>query len=242
MVGRDVGIGLGNLQVKAGLRVAEIRGQTDGTAEWQVPASTSTTATVVHRRTYQQTSRFLGVGPRVALEGNRPLGGPWSIDYSAGFAALFGSRKLDQTVSISAPLPACLSGCPTNLSSSSTGAVFNPDAMLGLTYAFTPNARLALNYRVDAYFGAMRMVDSSGTLKNADRIYHGPNFRLTLNFGESSPAASTFAMAAETSPAFSWTGLYVGATAGGGWRDPADFNSVLTPCTAAGVCVPPGRV
>ena len=37
-------------------------------------------------------------------------------------------------------------------------------------------------------------------------------------------------------PVFSWTGFYVGVNAGGGWRDPADFTTVLTPCNIAGNC------
>jgi outer membrane immunogenic protein len=42
-------------------------------------------------------------------------------------------------------------------------------------------------------------------------------------------------------PPFSWSGFYVGLNAGGGWRDPSDFVTVLTPCTITGNCTS-GRV
>ena len=197
MVGRDIGLGLGNSQIKAGLRVAQIRGKTEGSARWDTLATTSGSPTIdggggggavvaSHvTANYQQTNRFLGIGPRVALEGNAPIAGPWSIDYMGGVAALYAHRTVDQTVttSLTGPFPpVCLAGCPVAVSSSSDGFVFNPDAMIGLSYAFTRNTRLSLNYRVDAYFNALRVVDSANNTTNVNRIYHGPNLRLTVNY------------------------------------------------------------
>lgn len=181
MVGRDIGLGAGTSQLKAGLRVAEIHGKTQGLATF-IP-STANTIT----KAYVQTNKFLGVGPRLALEGNVPLGGAWSIDYMGGVAGLYGTRQFNQTVTTggpgaSSPWVCFGSGCPVNLSSNSDGMVFNPDAMLGLSYAIMPNTKLSINYRVDAYFGAMRVLDSAGNLKNTDRIDQGPNLRLTWGF------------------------------------------------------------
>ena len=101
-----------------------------------------------------------------------------------GVAALVGPRSVNQTVSISNSGPAanCLSGCPQNLSNSSTGFVPNPDAMIGVSYALMPGMKLSLNYRVDAYLDALKIVDANNRIKNADRIYSGPNLRLTFNF------------------------------------------------------------
>jgi hypothetical protein len=196
MVGRDVGLGLGTSQIKGGLRVADIRGSTNGNINW---VTTNPTIITIGPSHYTQTNKFFGVGPRVALEGNVPLGGAWSIDYMGGLAGLYASRSTSQfafTPLNNFGFP-CHSGCPVNASTSSTGMVFNPDAMIGLAYAFSPTVKLALNYRVDAYFNAFRAfgaggvpppslgstaVASPGNPTYVDRIYHGPSLRLTAQY------------------------------------------------------------
>jgi hypothetical protein len=190
MVGRDIGLGANNPQLKVGLRVADIRGRTEGTAAWLVFPSTP--SPTVHTRSYQQINHFLGVGPRLALEGSTPVGGAWSVDYMGGVAGLYAiDRSVEQTVAVSnvggfaslfGILPNCLAGCPVNATSETNGWVLNADAMLGVGYAFTPYAKLSLNYRVDAYFNAMRTFDVSGNVVNVNRIYHGPNVRLTFTY------------------------------------------------------------
>ena len=54
--------------------------------------------------------------------------------------------------------------------------------MVGVGYAFGPSTMLSLNYRVDAYFDALRVVNSSNGVTNVNRIYHGPNLRLTVQY------------------------------------------------------------
>ncbi len=185
MVGRDIGLGAGSSQLKAGLRIANIRGTTDGAGRM----ITAPTATGVVNLSYKQTSNFIGLGPRIALEGNAPLSGPWSLDYMVGAAALFGDRKIDQTTSVIGTTTSpnfvflgCTSGCPGAFSNSSSGAVFNAGAMLGIAYAITPNAKLGLNYRVDYYADAMRTVDSAGIFSNTNRTYQGPSVRLSVQY------------------------------------------------------------
>jgi hypothetical protein len=184
MVGRDFGLGTGNAQLKAGMRVAKIRGTTDGSG-----LLISATSAFKLAQKYGQTSKFTGAGPRVAIEGSQPLGGPWSLDYMAGVAGLFGNHSLDQTGSSPQLTPGgvffqnnCLVGCPANISSSSSAPVFNADAMLGIAYAITTNAELLVNYRVDYYADAMRTVNRADGFTDTYRLYHGPNLRLTLNF------------------------------------------------------------
>jgi hypothetical protein len=80
-VGRDIGIGIGTSQVKVGVRVAQIRGKTDGSASWSVPSFFGGTTS---SSSYHQTNKFTGAGPRIAIEGNAPISGPWSLDYMAG--------------------------------------------------------------------------------------------------------------------------------------------------------------
>jgi Legionella pneumophila major outer membrane protein precursor len=183
MVGRDIGLGAGTSQIKAGLRVAHIKATTDGTARWTNAATTTIPSVVVAN--YSQTSKWTGWGPRVALEGNAPLTGPWSVDYMVGVAALFGHQNIDQTATqtLTGPFPpVCLAGCPGVGTSSSNNTVFNADGMLGLAYAIAPNNKVALNYRVDYYSNAVRVIDSAGNASNTNRTYHGPNLRWTVNF------------------------------------------------------------
>jgi hypothetical protein len=177
MVGRDIGLGGGQSQFKFGVRIAEIRGKTTGAAAW---VQTTTTPNVAHAASYQQTNRFLGAGPRMAIEGSAPIGGAWFVDYMGGIAALYGARDLNQTITNTGTT--CLAGCPVNFASSSDGFVFNADGMLGLGYAFSPNVKLSANYRFDAYFDALRVVNTSNGVSNVNRIYHGPNLRLTVQY------------------------------------------------------------
>jgi len=186
MVGRDIGLGIGSSQLKLGIRVAEIRGQTTGAARWTVPTATNSSAVFDTRnQIYQQTSRFVGGSPRLALEGMAMLGGPWFVEYMGGVAGLYGTDGVSQTVATfdsRSASPVCASGCVTAGFSSTEGVVFNTDAMLGIGYMITPYARLSANYRVDAYFNALREFDANGNPFNANRIYHGPSLRLTVAF------------------------------------------------------------
>jgi hypothetical protein len=100
-----------------------------------------------------------------------------------GVAALFGQQSDNQTAFLqSVGYGTCHAGCPVAVTSSSNNTVFNVDAMLGIAYAITPSSKLALNYRVDYYANAMRVLDSAGNASNTNRTYHGPNLRWTVNF------------------------------------------------------------
>ncbi len=179
MVGRDVGLGGGPSQVKFGLRVAQIRGTTNGAGL----LITITPTTVSAKFAYNQTSKWLGFGPRLAIEGSAPIAGAWSLDYMGGVAVLFGHQSVSQTVGIttSSGLP-CVVGCPVPATFIGDNTVFNADGMLGIAYAFTPYSKLGLNYRVDYYNDALSVLSSTGGVSNASRLYHGPNLRWTVNF------------------------------------------------------------
>ena len=180
MVGRDMNIGMGSSQVKFGIRVASIKGTTTGSAAWNVPTTTATTTTAVHRRSYAQSSTFVGVGPRLAIEGSVPLGGGWSFDYNGGIAALVGDRKLSQHVTLSgANVNPCLAGCPVTGTSVSNGTVFNLDVQPALAYAIDRTWKASVSYRFDGYWNAMRTYDANSNQVNVDRFYQGAFLRLT---------------------------------------------------------------
>lgn len=198
MVGRDLGLGLGQNTLRFGVRIAEIKGKTTGSAKWGLypfvfpTANCGSPASAVaycgsETRTYEQNNSFLGVGPRLALDGQIPLGNNWAFEYGGGIAALYGRRKVDQPVNISnvfptvtTPAPTCVAGCPISASSSSNGFVFNADAMLGISYTINQYVTLMVSYRFDGYWNALRGYDSNGNVTNLDRFYHGPMLRLTI--------------------------------------------------------------
>lgn len=184
MVGRDLEIG-SPAQLKFGLRVADIWGQTTGVAAWAFKVGSPVAVAFSQTSNYQQTNKFLGVGPRAAIEGSVPLQGAWSIDYNGGVAGLFGRSSVNQTVGVVTTGPgvsACLSGCPIAVSSGSDVFVFNADAQAGIAYSFTPTAKLSLNYRVDGYWNALRTFNSAGNPTNVSRVYSGPTLKLTVAY------------------------------------------------------------
>lgn len=199
MVGRDLGLGQGRNTVRFGVRVAEIQGRTTGSANWgPFPATHAVGVTCVGTPSYcgslqagyQQKNSFLGGGPRLALDGQIPLGNHWAFEYGGGVAGLYGRRKTEQNVNVGIVQPtglativsgiSCVAGCPINSTSTSNGFVFNTDAMLGISYAISQNASLMASYRFDGYWSALRGYDSNGNVANLDRFYHGPMIRLTI--------------------------------------------------------------
>jgi hypothetical protein len=179
-IGRDFGIGLGQAQVKAGIRIAEIKSTLDANAVGGTyapgGAAISRFAAAGHG-----TSKFFGVGPRVGIDGSVPLGGPWTFDYLAGVAVLFGHRTLDASGSGNLGVFGINGGGA--FSSSDNAAVFNADFQAGLSYWFTPNFKLTASYRFDGYWDALKNVSGvTGTVPNVvniNRFFDGPMVRLT---------------------------------------------------------------
>jgi Legionella pneumophila major outer membrane protein precursor len=179
-VGRDVGLGFGQTQLKAGLRIADISARTTGSANFVAPTAYSTGfARFVGLKpglfSFQQDSRFVGGGPRVGLEGTMPLGGAWAFDWLGGVAVLFGSRSLNVNTTGSASTFGI-----NALGASDDAVVFNLDAQVGLSYWVTPNVKLTGSYRFDGYWGALKTIDANGLVANQDRFFFGPMLRLTV--------------------------------------------------------------
>src|SRR5581483_6691675 len=108
MVGRDIGVGSGSAQIKGGLRVAEIRGTTNG----NIALATTFFIPETSNSSYTQSNFFFGVGPRLAIEGNAPISGPWSVEYAAGIAELFAHRSSTQSAANGTGFPSCIANCP----------------------------------------------------------------------------------------------------------------------------------
>lgn len=179
MVGRDIGLGAQS-QVKFGVRVADLRATTDVTGGG---STVFPIASLTFSSAFTMRSRFLGAGPRAAIDGTVAIQGPWSLDYRGGLAVLYGDRELNQTGGGTF----CISivGCSTtafNGSFNSSGWVPNADASLALSYAVTPAARISAGYQVDHYWSALRTFDAGGNPVSVDRDYSGPFVRLTGQF------------------------------------------------------------
>ena len=124
----------------------------------------------------------------LGIDGAIPLGGAWSLDYLGDAAVLFGKRSFEQSSSMTLnifvggappPLGATIS---TATSSSSTGAVFNLDGQLGVSYHFNPNFKMTASYRFDGYWNALRTVNSTGAIVNENAFYYGPILRASVAF------------------------------------------------------------
>jgi Legionella pneumophila major outer membrane protein precursor len=208
MFGREIpAFGPGG-QLQFGIRLANLNSDLSQNASLSTcspsgcaPASSSALLSADER------SSFLGVGPRVALEGSYPLANSgWAIDWMGGAAALVGSRQLDIsgnatcTTSASAGSPgvACASTAsvlgsnPFSSSALLTGLfstqisnlapVLNADVSVALSYAFSPATAFSVGFRFDGYWNALKTSNSAGQLVNQDRLYYGPFARLTSRF------------------------------------------------------------
>lgn len=143
-------LGLGNVQATLGVRMADPL------------ASNGFTPSFDPRR-------YLGVGPRLGLEGNQPLQSSWVVEWQVGAALLNGNRTFDTGGGvINSPLP--------NFANS--GSVVNVDGLLGLSYWFDSASKLTLGYHADYFKGSSAF--NIGTADNANRVDHGPMVRFSI--------------------------------------------------------------
>jgi hypothetical protein len=58
----------------------------------------------------------------------------------------------------------------------------NADIQAGVSYWVKQNVRLSAAYRLDAYFGVLKVPDPQGNLVKIDRYFHGPRVTAAINF------------------------------------------------------------
>ncbi len=203
-VGRDLGVGRDAMEIKGGIRFAQLTADTGvaSTLTETLHGLTSvkttgggTPSTVSLTETSNNTlkSSFFGAGPVIGAQGAAPIWGPVEFDYRADGAVLIGEQRLVQTTTSAfsfSPSNIVLSGAglllpsstgPTVLSNK-TVAIFNGDIEAGLAYWVNPHLKLTASYRLDAFFGALRTIDASGNLVNASRYFQGPRVGLNATF------------------------------------------------------------
>jgi hypothetical protein len=140
-------------------------------------------------------SSFIGVGPRVSLDGHYALANSaWAIEYLGGAAALIGQRSMSITGTASCTSSGAVCTSTSTLFGgtiangvfstqvSNYTPVLNLDASVALAYAFNPWSAVSFGFRFDGYWNALKTFNSTGNLVNADRLYYGPFLRLTGHF------------------------------------------------------------
>ena len=116
--------GLGNMQATLGVRLSE-------------PLASSGFTPAFDPR------RYMGVGPRLGLEGNAALPSSWVLEWKVGASLLYNDRSLG---AVNTPLP----------SFTNTGSMLNVDGLLGLSYWFDSASKLTVGYRADYFKGGTR--------------------------------------------------------------------------------------
>lgn len=155
-IGRTLGFGrdygLGNIQATFGVRMAEPLAATGFTPAFDP-------------------RRYLGVGPRLGLEGNKPLQSSWVVEWQVGAALLQGDRTFDIGGGVvNSVLP----------NFANAGSVVNVDGLLGLSYWFDSASKLTLGYRADYFKGSPAVNITGAAADNTSRVDHGPMVRFSI--------------------------------------------------------------
>jgi hypothetical protein len=192
-IGRDLNTGPDAMQVKVGFRVVELSSRIRQINNSQVlglqfPFFGGFIASQTNTDREQDAS-FRGAGPRIGVEGAIPLRAGWQLDYLAGAAVLFGTRRFgtifketDVTTSNILGVGGPPSGFVITGSDQRGATVANVDLQAGLAYWVTPGFKVSASYRLDAYFGVLTTLDIAGGQRAIDRYFHGPSVAGTLRF------------------------------------------------------------
>ena len=148
--GRD--LGLGNMQATLGVRMSE-------------PLAANGFTPAFDPR------RYLGVGPRLGFEGNKPLHSSWVVEWRVGASILNNDRTFDTSGAVANPV------LPNYASS---GSLLNVDGLLGLSYWFDAASKLTVGYRADYFKGGAALPITGTAADNAEHIDHGPMVRFSI--------------------------------------------------------------
>ena len=191
-VGRDVfGSDPDALQVKLGIRIADLKSQTNITSTasegaLEILAGGGTGAAIIgvanNQSTIEQNSTFLGIGPRVGVDGAIPIRGAWSLDYLGDVALLEGQQNFS-AMTTSKTTALVLAGEPGFIllggfaatATFGTGAsqmatVLNADVQAGLSYHVSPNVKVTASYRLDAFSDPLLTMNPSASVSNLTKI------------------------------------------------------------------------
>jgi hypothetical protein len=202
-VGRDIaGSGPDSLQIKGGLRIAELVDTMDTTDAQHHAATIAAPGVVIPTfppynaitadsfMTTAQRSSFLGVGPKIGIEGSVPFAGRWAFDYQGDAAVLFGTEKsVTTTSSITTVTPSFLNilnsapgGILTTTAAQQFATMLNGDIQVGIGYWVTPYLKVTGSYRLDAFIHVANESNTAANNLTPDRYIHGPRLTVTGQF------------------------------------------------------------
>jgi opacity protein-like surface antigen len=176
------------LQANFGIRIAEIKAtnRVDTSGSLFVSDGVDTT-TASFSQSDKDVRSFLGLGPRVGVEGAIPLWGAFGFDYAANVALLWGHSKINfdsvsaftaVSTDVAGPTVVSASGLTSGSQWSKTSAVWSADVQVGVSYWFTSNMKVGVSYRLDAFLAPLHAFPSNDPAV-IDRYYHGPKVTLT---------------------------------------------------------------
>lgn len=180
-MGYDIISGRTPLQIKFGLRVAEVGALNKITTNTTFSFSdgTDTVNATINDVTKDRRS-FLGAGPRLGMQGEIPLFGAWTFDYQGDAAVLFGNTKIASesatSFAITSSTGTAVSGAFNSNNEYWTKAIYvwNFDMQAGFGYWITPNWKATIAYRLDVFLDPLRQFrDDTLPAQSIDRYYHG---------------------------------------------------------------------
>jgi hypothetical protein len=185
-MGRDViGTGAAAMQVKFGLRIAELRSSTNAANPEFLTLSGNFLQATVNEN---QESKFFGAGPRAGLEGSVPLGRGWAFDYLGDASVLFGTQNFQISrflTNYATSIPGTTIPPFTFTSTQTFSTVFNADVQVGVSYWVMSNVKVSASYRLDAYFNALNglsIANDTAKQQTGDRYIHGPHLGVSATF------------------------------------------------------------
>lgn len=195
-VGKDVGLGLVNSTLRAGLRIAQLhsRSQTHVSSFFFL-------TTYGHANSDSRSDifrSFNGVGPMLSWDGTAPVvghaeSGRLTFDWGLDAALLFGRQKAaasengfeQQQYYKRFPTYAVVRYTQSiNVDHTRRKSVIVPDlgGFVGLSYR-APNAKISIGYRADTFFN---VIDGGiATAKSEDRSFYGPFASISIGVSPS---------------------------------------------------------
>jgi outer membrane protein OmpA-like peptidoglycan-associated protein len=142
-----------------------------------------------HDITYDSSSRYWGIGPRIGMQADIPMGkqSNFGVSFAVAGSVLFGHMNSSLSGSHfinSVSFPGLNGTTPITEDDKGSRRVYNAEGEVGLWYALSQTFKVTAGYRAEGWYNALGKVGN----QNNDRILSGPFVRASFNFGAPAPA------------------------------------------------------